>query len=138
MIKSKGINVCRRPRLRRTRSWSAPTRIGNSATTRMSHSSDRPKKRYVLWQGHKAKKSFASYQISPFFQQVCEENFEKDCQLTFKQQAYNETVSLSTLFYRLIFQSSYKCFRNCSSSFLQFFLGAQMLPSCGKGMNDRS
>ena len=30
------------------------------------------------------------------FHQVCEENFEKDCQLTFKQQAYNETVSLIT------------------------------------------
>ena len=138
MIKSKVINVCRRLRLRRTRSWSAPTRIGNNATTLMSHSSHRPKKRCVLWQGHKAEKKFCQLSNLSFFQQVCEENFEKDCQLTFKQQAYNETVSLSTLFYRLIFKSSYKCFRNCSSSFLQFFLGAQMLPSCGKGMSDRS
>jgi len=31
-------------------------------------------------------------QFTPSQEEVCEENFEKDCQLTFKQQAYNETV----------------------------------------------
>jgi len=31
-------------------------------------------------------------QFTPAQEEVCEENFEKDCQLTFKQQAYNETV----------------------------------------------
>ena len=40
-------------------------------------------------------RSYKEYTDLPFHQ-VCEENFEKDCQLTFKQQAYNETVSLIT------------------------------------------
>merc|ERR1711962_1907913 len=31
-------------------------------------------------------------QFSPAQEEVCEENFEKSCQITFKQQAYNETV----------------------------------------------
>ena len=30
--------------------------------------------------------------FKPSQEQVCEENFEKSCQITFKQQAYNETV----------------------------------------------
>ena len=31
-------------------------------------------------------------QFKPSQEEVCEENFEKSCQITFKQQAYNETV----------------------------------------------
>ena len=31
-------------------------------------------------------------QFQPSQEEVCEENFEKSCQITFKQQAYNETV----------------------------------------------
>jgi alpha-L-fucosidase len=31
-------------------------------------------------------------QFSPAQEEVCEENFEKSCQITFKQQAFNETV----------------------------------------------
>jgi len=31
-------------------------------------------------------------QFTPAQEEVCEENFEKNCQLTFKQEAYNETV----------------------------------------------
>jgi hypothetical protein len=31
-------------------------------------------------------------QFSPSQEEVCEENFEKQCQITFKQQAFNETV----------------------------------------------
>ena len=31
-------------------------------------------------------------QFKPSQEEVCEENFEKECQITFKQQAYNETV----------------------------------------------
>jgi len=31
-------------------------------------------------------------QFSPTQEEVCEENFEKQCQITFKQQAFNETV----------------------------------------------
>ena len=30
--------------------------------------------------------------FKPSQEQVCEENFEKSCQITFKQQAFNETV----------------------------------------------
>merc|ERR1712037_871032 len=30
--------------------------------------------------------------FSPSQEEVCEENFEKSCQITFKQQAFNETV----------------------------------------------
>jgi len=32
-------------------------------------------------------------QFSPSQEEVCEENFEKTCQITFKQQAFNETVN---------------------------------------------
>ena len=31
-------------------------------------------------------------QFKPSQEEVCDENFEKSCQITFKQQAYNETV----------------------------------------------
>ena len=31
-------------------------------------------------------------QFTPSQEEVCEENFEKQCSITFKQQAYNETV----------------------------------------------
>ena len=31
-------------------------------------------------------------QFSPAQEEICEENFEKSCQITFKQQAFNETV----------------------------------------------
>ena len=31
-------------------------------------------------------------QFTPAQEEVCEENFEKICSITFKQQAYNETV----------------------------------------------
>ena len=31
-------------------------------------------------------------QFTPTQEEVCEENFEKQCQITFKQQAFNETV----------------------------------------------
>merc|ERR1712079_76207 len=32
-------------------------------------------------------------QFKPSQEEVCEENFEKECQITFKQQAFNETVN---------------------------------------------
>ena len=32
-------------------------------------------------------------QFKPSQEEVCEENFEKQCSITFKQQAYNETVN---------------------------------------------
>merc|ERR1712038_1099215 len=32
-------------------------------------------------------------QFSPVPEEICEENFEKQCSITFKQQAYNETVN---------------------------------------------
>merc|ERR1711874_886747 len=32
-------------------------------------------------------------QFKPSQEEVCEENFEKSCSITFKQQAYNETVN---------------------------------------------
>ena len=36
-------------------------------------------------------------QFKPSMEEVCEENFEKQCSITFKQQAYNETVKKASL-----------------------------------------
>ena len=38
------------------------------------------------------KKKIRSYNEFPHWISVCEENFEKNCQITFKQQAIRETV----------------------------------------------
>ena len=66
--------------------------------------------------------------FKPSQEQVCEENFEKSCQITFKQQAFNETVKkcykptakVGFSFYRQFYVSTFYTFAHCDTSVLSF------------------
>ena len=85
-------------RCRASRSWSASTSRRTRATTHMSRSSSQCRsregqrqilKQYIPADVHSLAKSHILYPI-----QVCEEVFEKKCQITFNQEARNETVKM--------------------------------------------